>query len=467
MNGKRLSRRDFIRLSALAAAGAALASCGPQPATQTAPQPGEATPEPAATTQSAPPPDEVEIRWLDWSDQDDIVNATIATFKERYPHVTVNFEPIGDAWGEKQLAQMVSGTAPDILTSFDETSYLWAEKEQLLDLNPLVDADLSPEQVNDFFNYHWVGLVHPESGIRMGLPAYAWFYQWYYNKEAFDEAGLAYPDENWTVDDYDTALEKLTKRDADGNVVRWGGIEACYDKFRIQLWLRTFGGHMVDPEDWTHCVLASEESQAALEWHRHRIWDTNTLAQVFQVVGEGSTLGLDPLATGKAAIMGQGSGDIAALFQNPPGFEWGVTIPPIGPTGERAGMGTIDNWGIWKGTKSPDIAWEFLKLLAVEDAFVIAATAWWGTAPNRKSLLPQFKQIILDQYPGVALDEHLDPQIQQLSADYIRVGEQFKRNKESSELITPVLEKIFVVGDSPVSIVEAVAEEVTAINQEG
>ena len=31
MNRKRLSRRDFLRMSAVAAAGAALAGCGPAP----------------------------------------------------------------------------------------------------------------------------------------------------------------------------------------------------------------------------------------------------------------------------------------------------------------------------------------------------------------------------------------------------------------------------------------------------
>ena len=278
---------------------------------------------------------------------------------------------------------------------------------------------------------------------------------------------MSYPDENWTVDDYSAALEALTVRDANGKVTRWGGMEQCYEKFRIQVWLRTFGGHMVDPNDWTRCVLDSPESQAALEWHRARLWDTNTLAQALQVVGEGTSAGLDPLATGKVAIMGQGSGDAMVLFQNPPDFEWGVALPPIGPTGARAGLSTIDNWGIWKGTKSPEMAWEFLKLLAVEDEFQKGAAALWGGVPNRKSLLPYFKQMVLEQYPDSAQEEHLDAQIKQLTGGYIKVGEMFKRNKEAREIIAPALEKIFIVGDSPVSLVESVAQEVNALHQEG
>jgi len=458
-------------------AGVALASCAPQPtAAPPAPPAGEAeaTTAPAAEATEAPAveaptqapsAEKVELRWLDWSGQDDAVNEAVAAFAERYPNVTINFEPIGDAWGEKQLTQMVSGTAPDILTGYDQTSYLWAEKGQLLDLNPLVDADLTQSQIDDFFEHHWEGLVHPDSGIRMGMPYYTWFYQWYYNKEAFDEAGVAYPNDDWTVDDYSDALEALTVRDADGNVTRWGGVEQCYETFRIQVWLRIFGGHLVDPSDRTVCALSSEESKAALEWHRARTWDTNTLAQSLQIVSPGAYMGMDPLATGKVAIMGQGSGDIITLLQDPPGFEWGVAVPPAGPDGTRAGLSTIDNWGIWKGTSSPDMAWEFLKMLSVEDEFQMAVSALWGGVPNRKSLLEGFEDMILAQYPDTAKPEHIEPQVRQLLGGYIKVGEQFKRTKESAELIEPVLQQIFTVGDVDVSVVDDVCADVTAINQ--
>ena len=35
----------------------------------------------------------------------------------------------------------------------------------------------------------------------------------YYNKDMFDAAGVAYPTDDWTWDDYTAAAEKLTKAD--------------------------------------------------------------------------------------------------------------------------------------------------------------------------------------------------------------------------------------------------------------
>jgi multiple sugar transport system substrate-binding protein len=318
--------------------------------------------------------------------------------------------------------------------------------------------------VDDFFDYMWEGLVHPDLGIRMGLPTYPGFYQYYYNKEAFDEAGIDYPGGDWTVDDYSAILEGMTQRDADGNVTRWGALEISYSAAKIQMWLRMFGGEMVDPADRTLCVLSSEESQAALEWHRERLWDTNTLGPFMQV-GVNDGTGFGAMAAGRIAMIGQGSPDIAALFQNPPGFEWGVAIPPIGPTGEREGSGGASSWGLWSGTAYPEMAWEFLKLLAVEDDFQIGQAAVWGGPPNRKSLLDGFIELTLNQYPETALREHLEPQVDQLTGDYVQVPSYFKRSKESDELIQPVLQQILVVGDTPVSAVEEVCEEVTALNR--
>ena len=54
---KSISRRDFLRVSAVAAAGAVLAACGGKKATETAAPPvGEAPVEPTATTEAAPTP---------------------------------------------------------------------------------------------------------------------------------------------------------------------------------------------------------------------------------------------------------------------------------------------------------------------------------------------------------------------------------------------------------------------------
>ncbi|MHB0878804.1 MAG: ABC transporter substrate-binding protein [Anaerolineae bacterium] len=467
MKLSRSSRRAFLASSAAGVAGAFLAACGatPAPAATTASE-TQATQAPAAvaTATTAPPATEgnIEIRWLDWSDQDDIINAAIARLKETHPNVTVNFVAIGDQWGEKQLTQMVSGNAPDLLTGNDETSYKWAEKGQLLDLNPLVERDLTAEQIADFFEYQWNGLIYPGDQTRMGLPYYTWVYQYYYNADALGEAGLDVPVAGWTLDDYSTYLEKLVVKDASGKITRWGGMDGSYDAFRFAIWAHIFGGNIVNPKDWTECVANSDATKAAFEWHRERLWDTNTLIQTQQA---GQYANLDLLATGKIAMQGEGNGAEGTFFTNPPSIKWGCVAPPVGPTGVAQGIGTVDNWGVWKGTKAPDVVWDLLKIVSLEDEFEKGFSTIWVATPNRKSLLPGFKESVQAKYPD-ATDEQIDPQLDLLNSGSVTIGEQFKKHKASTEILIPVMEKILRVGDGSVDLLDAAAAEITALNRE-
>ncbi len=467
MARRSLTRRAFLRFSAFGVVGGLLAACAPKaPAAQEAPTsaPAGATEAPVATAvpqaTAAPATGKVTLRWLDWADQDDVIKLAIDRFHEKYPDVTINFEPI-DEVGDKQLSQMISGTAPDVLTGWDGPSYMWAEVGQLLDLNPLVERDLTKEQIADFYEYQWNGLIYPGTKIRMGLPYYPWTYLYYYNKDALDEAGIPHPAKGWTVNDYSAMLEKLTVKDSSGKVTRWGGIESCYDPFRFQLWMHIFGGRAVDPNDWTQCVISSDQSKAAMEWHRQRIWDTNTLAQQLQTEKKA---GLDLLAQKMVATTAQGNGDMLSLLRDPPSFKWAVAAPPVGPSGKMCGEAAIDNWGIWKGSKATDMAWEFIKLLALSDEIQLAVAAIWANPPNRKSIVPRYKQKVKELYPQVE-DDQLDPQTDLILGGTISIREMFRKEKATGELLNPVLEKIFLVGDTPVSAVDAVCAQITELNR--
>ncbi len=453
----RVTRRGLLLGAAAGAAGTLLAACGGSPAPSA---PASTGAEVAAATAPAATEAEIVIRWLDWSDQDDIINAAIARLKDTYPNVTVHFEGIADQWGDKQLTQMVSGNAPDLLTGNDETSYKWAEKGQLLDINPLVERDLTAEQIADFFEYQWNGLVYPGDQTRMGLPYYTWVYQYYYNVDAFDEAGLDYPKAGWTIDDYSYALETLVQKDGDA-IKRWGGLDGCYDGFRFNLWAYIMGGNIVNPDDWTECVVSSDETKAAFEWHRSRLWDSNTLIQQQQA---GSYANLDPLATGRVAIQGEGNGAEGTLFMNPPSIRWACVAPPVGPAGPQ-GIGTVDNWGIWKGTKAPNVVWDLLKIVALEDEFQEGFAAIWVATPNRKSVLPKFRDAVKNKYPN-ATDDQIDPQLDLLNSGTVQIGRQFKKHKASLELLLPVMQSILQVGDTGVEALDAVCDEITALNRE-
>ena len=66
----------------------------------------------------------------------------------------------------------------------------------------------------------------------------------YYNKDAFDKAGIPYPDENWTWEDFETPPKKLTVVE-NGKVEQWGCDALGFQGLWYSL-IRTFGDDIVN-----------------------------------------------------------------------------------------------------------------------------------------------------------------------------------------------------------------------------
>ena len=454
----KLSRRLILRTSAYLALGAGLAACASAPAPTSAPREEAATP--AAPT--AAPAEKAVIRWQDWPDWEPQMDQLMELIAQELPQIEVEFEPLGEGFEEKTLAMMVAGTAPDVITGWGPVFRKWAEKGQLLDLQPFVDRDLTPEQLADFHQWQWDGMVDRVTKIRFAVPYYINLIMLYYNKQAFDEEGVPYPDKNLDRNGYTEMLLRMTKRE-DGKTVRWGGSQPIwYD--RILIIVQAYGGHFVNPDDWTECWLDKAEAQDALEWLRARMWDDNSVAQPLQLQGIGQAAGTEagPWAAGMLATTEDGMGAIM-FYVNESRFDWALTHLPPGAA-RRATLGTTDGWAVYRGTKQPEACWEFLRFLTGNkfQPFIMES---WGGIPCRASLLPRWKDTVTGAYPVLA-DANLDAVLEVLEMGYPMLTEEFKKQGESEAIINAALEKVFQVGDTPVSYFTQVAAEVTRVNRE-
>jgi multiple sugar transport system substrate-binding protein len=445
----RFSRRDFLRLTAVTATGTFIAACAPA-ATPTE-KPAEATAEP-----QAPVEEKVTIRWQDWSDWEPNMDRLMDLFESKLPNITVEFEPLTDDFEDKTLTMMIAGTAPDVMTGWGPVFMKWAEKGQLLDMQPYVDTTYTAEEISDFHPWQWAGMIHPETRIRFAMPYYVNLIMLLYDKEAFDEAGVAYPTADMDHDDYAAMLLEMNKEE-EGKIVRWGGLVPLWFD-RLHAHIQAFGGHVVNPDDWTECMLDKPEAQEALEWLRARMWDDNSLLQPLQAEDRGPA---EMWPTRLIATAEGGMGNLA-FYAEEADFEWDMTHLPKGPA-RRATLGTNDGWAIWEGTKNPDAAWEFMTVLAGKEFQMLISEAWGGI-PNRLSLLPGWKDQVLKGFPMLE-NVNLDVVLEALQEGYPLNSEQFKKQAESGVLIDAALEKVFMVGDTPVSHFIDVAKEVTAVNR--
>jgi ABC-type glycerol-3-phosphate transport system substrate-binding protein len=170
-----LTRRDFLRLTGVAAGAAAVAAC--QPA---APQVVEVekpvvvekevvkevpvekvvekevqvvvTATPAARVAEKP-----VIRWQFNGGGRYQVAATEAanTFNEMQDDIVLLVEPRPPEAFEKLMAAMVAGVAPDVFEYWGLWFAKLHQKGQLKDVQPLCDADLSDDWISDFVPNEW------------------------------------------------------------------------------------------------------------------------------------------------------------------------------------------------------------------------------------------------------------------------------------------------------------------------
>ncbi|MEZ4671075.1 MAG: extracellular solute-binding protein [Anaerolineae bacterium] len=148
-----------------------------------------------------------------------------APFSEAHPGVKVVVVPAGqDAYfgnAAYDLDQHLegldkyTGLADVIFTSSYNLTAEGTRAGYFLDLTPLVQADTTLD-TNDFFPAVWDS-VQWDGGI-WAMPVTASVQVLVYEQTAFDEAGLDYPDERWSLDDLLNAAEELTIRDENGNV---------------------------------------------------------------------------------------------------------------------------------------------------------------------------------------------------------------------------------------------------------
>ena len=102
-----------------------------------------------------------------------------------------------------------------------------------------------------------------QTGSSSAYPSITAPWRYTFNKDLLDEYRVEYPDGTWDHDDYAEAMRRLTHdRDGDGKTDLWGSMfDISWD--RIQVHVNGWGGHLVDPSNSKHCVMAAPEALGA------------------------------------------------------------------------------------------------------------------------------------------------------------------------------------------------------------
>lgn len=439
-----ISRRSFFKIAGAATAGAALAACG-----------GVGAPRPTPTS-SGP----VQLVYQDWRTEwfPGLAQEMLAKFNETHPNIRVFYTPDPDNLETKMPEDMAAGTAPDVFSGCCDFFPAWANAGYVLDLRPRVEADMDADTISDWSAAQYKALFTSD-GKQFGLPKYHGGLALFYNIDAFDAAGVAYPTYEWTHDDYLDAMHKLTIRSG-SSTSRWGSMfDVSWE--RIQMHVNGWGGHFVNPDDPARCEMAAQPSLEAMEWLRRRMWEDKVMATSLDVQNLETR---EAFIQQKVAMVEDGSWALKDILDRSE-FRVGVAPFPAGPS-RRVTLATTDGFGIFAGTRHPEAAWELLKFLVSKD-YGLAMARTHFLQPARASLVPEWVNYIRQEYPEKAQEVDIaafaDGQINGYSA----TAEIFPQMVGVGDIARDAWSQIFTLGKAPVSDMSRVCQQIEAIQQKG
>ena len=371
-----LSRRDALKLFGAGAAGALLASCKGAPATPTiTPAPTHTAEVQLPTAQTlegfkplmSNPPEKVKLLYWWGNNYEPAMNFTheiIKRFSLAYPNVEV--EPVGGQNCDAFVTAAAAGTPPDLFHTWDcvERMGNWASREMIIPLDNYITA--SNLNMTDFVP----GIMDTckMDGKTWGLVDSAGVFLLWGRPQQFTEIGKTVNDVPKDSDELWDWANKLTTKDADGNINRLGMVLPTWNWPRMS-WQVNFGAELWDTAkneptpDHPGSIAALNDLVAQVNLRGVEAldkWSTSIGSQG----GE-----QNPWLAGNLTFQVEGDWNGQQIFDFFPNWEFGkdyiAMAPPPPPASKQKGESAVAFWSwpwvIPSKTKTPDWSWELLR----------------------------------------------------------------------------------------------------------
>jgi multiple sugar transport system substrate-binding protein len=352
----------------LSACGAAAPAAPAAPAADT-----------GAAAEAAPSGEAVTIQYGLWdANQLPAYQACADAFTAANPNIVVNITQSGwdDYWNSIQTG-MVAGTAPDVFTNHLAKYPEFAAKEQLIDIQPFVDAD----GVDMGVYLGELGDLWARDGKRFGLPKDWDTIAIVYNQDAIDAAGVTVDELNsatWDLETGGTFGELIAKLSIDENGNN--GLSPDFDPTKVKQYglIVNGDGEGYGQTEWSWLAATTgwrhidELYATAYNYDDPRF--TGTIQWYADLMKKGFIMPLEQVTSlGGSAAFNSGLGALHAngswmigSFINEATFPFGFARLPEGPEGRKSMFNGLAD-SIWVGTEHPNEAWQWVKYAASQE----------------------------------------------------------------------------------------------------
>lgn len=398
-----MKKTHLLRIvSLMILAALVLGACAPSTPAPAEPQVPAAQPEPViiektvvvevekevfiTNTPVPPPPAEpVTLTYYTFSaapDHMEELNEMIRIFEDAHPNIKIKVETAPfDSYFARLQTMIAGGMAPDIFELNYENFITYASRGLLLDLNAIASSDSSYDasiyypRAYEAFNLN---------GMQLGLPATFSTVVLFYNKDMFDQAGVAYPQENWTWSDAVAAAKQLNDPAADVYGLHSGVQFWEFYKKAAQNNCRFFN------DDQTEVLINSPECVEALETMISFVETEKVMPSQAEMGGisDGDLFMQEKLAMTVTGIW------MFAGFADAP-FEWDIEVEP--GMAVNATHFFANAVSVFAASKHPQEAWQWAKFFTSDPAManIRVESGWELPALNN----PEYFDAYLQQTP--------------------------------------------------------------------
>lgn len=280
-------------------------------------------------------------------------------YKAQHPNVDIEVQQVpGTQYYQRLKIQFAGGVAPDIMQLAYDQLPTFADRKTLHPLNALIERDKFP--VDEMFPQLLPALKY--KGEFYGLPRGWTTFCLYYNKDMFRKAGVPFPREGWTWDDFLDACQKMTKdTNGDGRIDQFG-CDAPTQMDGIMYWIWQNGGRAFTP-DTKKCLLDSPEAIEAVQF----LQDCQYKYKVFPSPDQAQDLGggSDMFRNGRQAMFIQGRWG-SLFFRTAKGMDGKPLDWDVGPVPMRKQKATVlfaNTYVLRRDGPNLEEAWKLMQFL--------------------------------------------------------------------------------------------------------
>ncbi len=326
--------------------------------------------------------------WVGWSAGTHELKAFKSLVDEyNAKHSDIHVRVVGDINDTKIVAAIRSGTAPDIVSSFNSYNVgNYCGTGAWIDLAPYlkkdhIDVNTFPPATRYYTQY---------GGKRCALPLLADTYGLYYNKTLFANAGIKGPPK--TTSELTADVKKLTQRSSDGTI-QVAGLDPLIGFYENvpERWSTSFDVKWLKPGGTSSDIADDPGWRKLFEWQKSLVdwYGYGKLVRFQSGLGDEFSAS-QAFEKGKLAMNLDGEWRVAFIADEAPHLNYGTAPMPVDDAHpELYGSGYINGTiiGIPKGKKHNDEAWQVVKYLTTNPHFLAQFSNKIRNVPTTKASL--------------------------------------------------------------------------------